>query len=120
MSTIDALKLERFLADLGVKRISEKEVIDSYIMPCLKSGKWVEKEHLVVAFLIYLKEQYFLDEDSVDIEALKQCAVILTNHGNVKPSDKQIYFTPKYGDGNEILDLKKYFPSKYYISLISL
>ena len=112
MDQIDELRLERFLADLGVKKMSPVDVIESHIIPCLKSGKWVEKDHLVVPYLKYIKEHYFQDGSNVDIEALTQCVIISTNHGHVKPTEKQIYFTPKFGQ--DILDLKSTFPSMNY------
>ena len=112
MDEIGELKLKRFLADLGVKKMSPADVIESHIIPFLKSGKWVEKDHLVVPFLIYIKEHYFRDGNNVDIEALKHCVIISTNHGHVKPTEKQIYFTPKFG--REILDLKSAFPGINY------
>ena len=110
MDEIGKLKLDRFLADLGVRNMSPKEVIENHIVPLLKSGKLAEKEHLVVPYLKYIKQQYFIDESNVDIEVLKQNVVIATNHGFVKPTENQIYFTPSYGEA--ILDLKKNFSCK--------
>ena len=117
MDQIGELRLERFLADLGVKKMSPIDVIESHIIPCLKSGKWAEKDHLVVPYLMYIKEHYFKDSSSIDFEALKQCVIISTSHGNVRPTEKQIYFTPRFGQ--EILDLKNTFPSMNYIHSIN-
>ena len=110
MDQIGALKLERFLAELGLKRMSPTDVIECHIIPCLKSGKWAEKDHLIVPFLIYVKEQFFEDEGSVDMDALRQCVIISTNHGLVMPTEQQIYFTPEFGQ--EIVDLENTFPGK--------
>lgn len=110
---IDKLKLERFLASLGVKKMSPKEVIQKHIMPVFTSERWSEKKSLLVSYLMYMKEQYFKDKDNVDIEALKQNVIICTNHGYLKPTAEQMYFSLAYGRGT--FDLKATFPCTSFL-----
>ena len=115
MDDIGALKLKRFLTDLGIKEISPKNVIENHIIPCLQSGSWKEKAELIVPYLIYIKRIHDRGESTVDIEALKRCVIISTNHGNVNLTEKQIYFTPKF---DQMLDLRETFPSKNYFCVL--
>ena len=115
MDEIGVLKLDQFLSDLGIKKISPKNVIESHIIPSLQTGRWKEKEDLIVPYLIFVKETHDRDESNVDLEVLKECAIISTNHGNVKLTEKQIYFNPKF---EQMLDLKNKFPSKNYFYVL--
>ena len=105
LDQIERLKVERLLADLGVKTMSAKEVIQNHILPAFQSGKW--KEDLLVSYVTYIRDQQTQDATIIDVEKLKQCVVILTNQGVVKPWEQQVYFTQAYG--NEV-SLKELFP----------
>ncbi|XP_065060085.1 uncharacterized protein LOC135687459 [Rhopilema esculentum] len=114
LDQVDKLKLERFLSELGVKTFSPREAIKNHIIPTFKSANWHEKEHLVVPFLVYIKKQCCIEDNVVDIDALKEIIAIKTNRGIVKPLEQQIYFTPSYGNQ---YDLQAMFPDVEWLLL---
>ena len=57
--------------------------------------------------MTFLREQLRLHPSLVSPEDLKAAAVVLTNHGPLRPSEHSIHFTPAYGCD---LDLAKYLP----------
>ena len=52
----------------------------------------------MVAYLVYIKEQYDRQPNIISIEEFKKLAVIHTNKGMLKPCDTPIHFSGKYGN----------------------
>ena len=62
---------------------------------------------VLLAYVVFLKEQNELGSLSVSMEELSTLLVLSTNHGLKKPAEHHIFFTPSYGNN---INLQKEFP----------
>ena len=53
---------------------------------------------LLVAYLIFIKEELEQRPSVVDLDVLRECAVVMTNRGAREPRTHSVYFTPAYGN----------------------
>ena len=98
----------QLLERLGVKSLRPLDIIQHHILPVLKAQEWQKKpSRLLQAYVIYIKHQVEHDKSLVDLEELKQCAVVLTNHGPCKVAGQPVHFTPAYGGQ---IDLARMLP----------
>ncbi len=65
-------------------------------------------DDLLVAYVVYIKEQVEKQPGIVDVAEFKKLAVIRTNRGMLKPSETSIHFSAKYN--NARVNLERNFP----------
>jgi hypothetical protein len=100
----------QLLEDIGVKKLSPREVIHGHILRVLNSDDWKSKEtQLVADYLVFVKEAMTADSKVCPIEKLKACAVVLTNEGLVKPGDDIVHFSGDF-QVDDLFDFQKRFP----------
>ena len=99
----------RLLGQLGVKKLAPYDVISHHILPVLwNKAKYMQKsQDVLVAYLIYIKEQMFSHPTLVNFNELKYCAIVLTNKGLKKPSSEPVHFGESY---NNPVNLKHELP----------
>ncbi|XP_078599079.1 uncharacterized protein LOC144874602 isoform X2 [Branchiostoma floridae x Branchiostoma japonicum] len=105
------------LNTLGVKKISPIDVINHHILPILESEEWKSKSReLLIGYLVFIKSQWDLQPDHVNLDRLKPVAQVVTNKGLMTPSSQPVHFTPAYGNR---LDLQKKLPGNEWTLLDS-
>ena len=64
---------------------------------------------MLVAYMIFIKEEQEQRQNVIDLDVLRKCAVVMTNRGPRNPVTSSVYFTPAYGND---VDLAKVLPGK--------
>lgn len=53
--------------------------------------------------------------DNSTMDELKDCAVLVTNQGAVKPSEAILHLSSDFFVVDSILDLQRHFPGAYFV-----
>jgi hypothetical protein len=62
------------------------------------------------SYIVYIKDQWDLDQGVCNLQELRSCALIKTSKGFVNPSLEPVHFTVEYGNKT---NLQMQFPSKF-------
>ncbi|XP_053402751.1 uncharacterized protein LOC123550539 [Mercenaria mercenaria] len=92
-------QVHKLLLRIGIKQLSPFDVINHHIIPVMKSDIWQTKSNeMLVAYLIYIKEQTEKQNSVCNIEEIKDVAMVKTDQGFKNPTREPVHFPPKYGN----------------------
>ena len=73
---------------------------------CLPQNK---SRQILFAYLVYIKEELDCRTDAIDMNELRQHAVVMTNQGPRTPAKQPVHFSTAYGNK---LDLPRLLPGR--------
>ncbi|XP_038073872.1 uncharacterized protein LOC119741972 [Patiria miniata] len=107
----------QLLEELGVLRISPRDVIGHHILPVIQSDQWKDKsQDVLVGYVVYIKEQLARQPDVCDLDKIADCIHVVTNHGLIQPRERPVHFTVTYGNP---VDLNQDLPGCDWVLLDS-
>ena len=68
-----------------------------------------KSRQILFAYLVYIKEELDCRTDAIDMNELRQHAVVMTNQGPRTPAKQPVHFSTAYGNK---LDLPRLLPGK--------
>ncbi|CAH1779739.1 unnamed protein product [Owenia fusiformis] len=85
------------LERLGAKHITASDVIEQHIIPALESTSWLAKgEETLVAYVVYVKQQWVENNSCCDMERFSKCVKLLTNKNFCNPATEGVHFSKHY------------------------